>query len=170
MTTLFVLALVISNSSITYTVQLKEYQWYRKDQTDKGSLKFWTVTLTRDIYLDHSNLIVTQNTLAYDYALSSSMWVRKKKHLSSCGRNSHIWFMSLNCDFDFEDSKPFFSMTLLPMTMHHNTNFGYKSFSRLEDTLWTNTQTQNLCCTFDLEHRNPIFLQDAQAYHVVPSN
>ena len=50
-------------------------------------------------------------------------------------------------------------MTLQPMMMHHNTEFGSKMFCGLENIIWINIDILTLCCDLDLECNNPFFFQ-----------
>ena len=58
-----------------------------------------------------------------------------------------------------------FCMTLQPMMMHHNTEFGSKMCGGLENIIWINIEILTLRCDLDLYCNNPIFPQDALAYH-----
>ena len=55
-------------------------------------------------------------------------------------------------------------MTLQPIMMHYNTEFGSKMCGGLENIIWINIDILTLRCNLDLECNNPIFPQDALAY------
>ena len=63
-----------------------------------------------------------------------------------------------------------FCMTLQPIMMHHNTEFGSKLFGGLENIIWINIDILTLRCDLDLECNNPIFPQDALAYDNLSSD
>ena len=54
-------------------------------------------------------------------------------------------------------------MTLQPIMMYQNTEFGSKMFGGLENIIWINIDILTLRCDLDLECNNPIFPQDALA-------
>ena len=61
-----------------------------------------------------------------------------------------------------------FCMTLQPIMMHHNTEFGSKMCGGLENIIWLNIGILTLCC--DLDCNNPIFPQDTLAYDNLSSD
>ena len=63
-----------------------------------------------------------------------------------------------------------FCMTLQPIMMHHNTEFGSKMFGGLENIICINIDILTLRCNLDLECNNPIFPQDALAYNNLSSD
>ncbi|WP_419593566.1 hypothetical protein [Thiolapillus sp.] len=63
-----------------------------------------------------------------------------------------------------------FCMTLQPIMMHHNTEFGSKMFGGLENIIWINIDILTHRCDLDLECNNPIFPQDALAYDNLSSD
>ena len=61
-------------------------------------------------------------------------------------------------------------MTLQPMMMHHNTEFGSKMWGDLENIIWINIDIFTLRCDLDLERSNSVFPQDTLAYDAALSN
>ena len=55
-------------------------------------------------------------------------------------------------------------MTLQPMMMHHNTEFGSKMFGGLEN-IWKNIDILTLHCDLDLEDSKPIFKNKNNLVH-----
>ena len=61
-------------------------------------------------------------------------------------------------------------MTLQPMMMHYNTEFGSKMCGGLENIIWINIDTLTLRCDLDFDCNNLIFPQDALAYDNLSSD
>ena len=70
---------------------------------------------------------------------------------------SYFDHMSSCRGLDLENSKHFFSMTLILILMHHNIKFGDKKFAGLEDIIWKNINILTLRCGLDPECRNSSF-------------
>ena len=82
--------------------------------------------------------------------------------------NSH-WNLYLSCDFDLDHNRaiqPFYKTIQLVM-MYHQTKFGYKQTSSLDDTVESHIFIRPHS-DLDLEYSGPIFLHDTSPYDNTP--
>ena len=63
-----------------------------------------------DLDLEHSNPIFPQDTQAYDAVLSYHVWLQTDQQFRRYSKTSNILIINISphCDFDIEDSEPFF--------------------------------------------------------------
>ena len=124
-----------------------------------------------DLELLHSNQIFSQNTPAYDVTIKLSLVAKHPQFRRYCRNRHTLIIQALSVTLTFKLAHQSFCLTLGLMMMHHHTKFDYKRSHGSEDIRWTDIHWPlNLRRDLYLEHGQPIFSRDTQAYNDVPAS